>query len=226
MSKTFWIIVATGVIGFVLEVWAFAAPGAIVVLLGTLLLVGQALLLLGFLVDGIVGMRRGDPISFAPALACLGSLVCAYYLPSPIGQRISDSRFRKHVAEYSEMVYSFKSGTLKCETACEATFKGLVDSARNEAHLDGMRLVWGERCDDGTKAMLLLLNTDVPLMHEGTYIRPTEREATAIPARRLPRRDITSGTSSGRGFTPPINPGCSGRGGRPGAPLVRSLTAQ
>ena len=170
MGKILWITVGVSAVGLVLGVCTYAIPEFVCVLLALPFFVAQVGLFFVLLGYGITLGRKASRLWFVPALVCLMFLLCRYYFASPIGQRISDWRFGKHVAEYSRVVDGFRGGSIECQKTCDAEFEDIVESTKtptNATRLAGIGLVWGERCDDGTSAMLFLLDTDVPLMHEG-----------------------------------------------------------
>jgi len=169
MRKILWAILGVGVVCFVLRVSTYVMPEFVCVLLALVLFVGQAVFSFVLLWHGITRWRKTSRLWFVPGLLCFVFVLCSYFGSSPLGRRISDWRFGRHLGEYSKVVDGFRGGTIACQTTCDAELDP-VESTKTPADIGppvGVGNVWGERCDDGGYAVLFRLDTDVPLLHEG-----------------------------------------------------------
>src|SRR5450631_722036 len=169
MRKLYWSIVVLGIGCFALGLSTYAVPEALCVLLAGALFFALVFLFLVVSSVGLTQWRKTSRSWFVPALLCLFFILCRWYFASPLGQRIADRRSEKHLAEYSEVVKGFRDGTLVCESMCNGDWYSVKSTKTQQEPRQptGVRLIWGERCDDGGLALLFLFDTDVPLLHEG-----------------------------------------------------------
>jgi hypothetical protein len=169
MRKILWTSVGVGFLNFVLGIYAYVKPELLLVFLNLVLLLTLVVCFIRYSLAGVIKWRATSSLWPLPGLICLVSILCFWYAASPIGQRLSDMIFRRHLAEYSKIVDSFKSGTIACQKACNAQLEAIDTSGMlKDTYLpEGVRDFWAERCDDGGVALLFLHNTDVLLLHEG-----------------------------------------------------------
>jgi hypothetical protein len=73
--------------------------------------------------------------------------------------------------EYVRVVDEVKGGLIPCGSGCKGQFDVLKERHREL----NVRLLLVARCDDGNVAVAFLLDTDVPLLHEG-YVFEGYRE--------------------------------------------------
>lgn len=173
MRKMLWTSLGVGFLSFVLRIYSYVKPEFFLVLLSLVLFSALVVCFIGFSLLGVIKWRATSSLWSLPGLICLVSILCFWYAASPIGQRLSDTRFRRHLAEYSRVVDSFKSGAIACQKTCNAQLEA-IDTSGMLAHTyppESVGAVWGERCDDGGVALLFLHNTDVLLLHEGYIFR-------------------------------------------------------
>src|ERR1017187_8297455 len=151
MRRMSWVVIIVGVSCFALSLSTYVMPEFLCVLLSGASLLALAALFVAVLWAGFSRWRATSRLWFVPALVCLVFILCKWYLASPIGQRISDWRFGKHLAEYSRVVDGFRGGTIACQRTCNAVLD-TVASTKTPADTvppAGIEDVWGERCDDG-----------------------------------------------------------------------------
>lgn len=167
MKKMFALILAAGSSFFVLTLSTYVIPEAVCVLLTLLVFVGLVGILIVASTVGFISWRRSFRSWPVPALVCLAFIVCTHYFASPIGRYISDWRLERHVAEYSRVVEGLRNGTISCATPCNGNVE-VIEATSRPAHI---QVIWGARCDDNGVIVLFLVDTDVPLLHEGYFFR-------------------------------------------------------
>ena len=166
MKRAYRLIVVVGVVYFALFLYAHVMPEFLCIILSVMLFVILVAILLVALISGFTRWRKRSRLWFVPALVCLTFILSAYLTPS-MGKFISDWRFGKHLAEYSRVVNGLRYGTLSCSTPCEGTF-GTIHVAGQPAHI--RKIKWS-RCDDGGVFAVFLVRIDVPLVHEGYFLK-------------------------------------------------------
>jgi hypothetical protein len=169
MRKILWTSAGVGLLSFVLKISTYVWPEFFLLLLAMVLFLTLVVLFFRFSWLGVIRWRPASSLWPLPSLICLVSILFFYYAASPIGQRLSDIRFRRHLGEYSKFVEAFKGGAIACSGTCNAQLD-LIDPSGIPAGTyssKGVTDVWAERCDDGGVALLLRLDNDVPLLHEG-----------------------------------------------------------
>jgi len=167
MKKMFGLILAAGSGSFVLGVSAYVIPEFVCVLLSPLVFIALVVILIVASWEGFSRRRKSSRLWPVPALVCLAFILCTYYLASPVGRGISDWRFERHLAEYSRVVDGLKNGTVSCATPCN----GKVEVIEATNHPATIRGIWGARCDDNGALVLFMVDTDVPLLHEGYFFK-------------------------------------------------------
>jgi len=98
---------------------------------------------------------------------CLAFPVSTWLTAVPIGRSIADWEFKRHLNEYVRVVEDFKSGRIPCGTQCNGSFHRLhvKDQPKNIMFLEAAR------CNDGTVGVAFLVDSDVPLLHEGYFFK-------------------------------------------------------
>jgi hypothetical protein len=167
MKKMLRLILAAGSGSFVLKVSAFVIPEFVCVLLSLLVFFALVVILVVASRVGFIRWRKSSRLWPVPALVCLAFILCTYYLASPMGRSISDWRFERHLAEYSRVVDGLRNGTISCATPCNGNVE-VINATNRPAKI---RAIWGARCDDNGVIVLFLVDTDVPLLHEGYFFK-------------------------------------------------------
>jgi hypothetical protein len=167
MRRMLIVIVAVGIGFLLLRLLMYLIPEAICILLTYLL--GLALVIFFGISakKGISTWRHTSDFWAMPALICLALFIVGWGIMPPIGRYIKVLWFDKNLDAYSKVVAEFRTGAISCTNSCTASME-LVQVASRPARV---RNIWGVHCDDGGAIVLFLLNTDVPLVHEGFFFK-------------------------------------------------------
>jgi hypothetical protein len=117
--------------------------------------------------SGILKWRKTTSLWPIPSLVCLVFTLGGFVITPTLGRYISDYIFEKHLDQYSRVVDNLRNGTISCTSACNADVEVIEVTSRPE-HI---RDIWGARCDDNGVIVLLRIDTDVPLLHEGYFYK-------------------------------------------------------
>ena len=162
MKRAFYITGVLGVLYILMTIYAHAFPSwasIIVVLLAFVALVVMSVL---ELVAGYSTWRHVSRLWMMPGLLSLAFLLCSE-ASAPVGSRIADWQFKRRLPQYTAVVNEFKEGVVSCITPCRGTL-GVLQAPSPPR---GIRALRGARCDDGNVVIAFLLDTRVPLLHEG-----------------------------------------------------------
>jgi len=164
-------IVALGSILFVLRLSSYVLPEFACILLSLVVLLALVILLARAFLAGLLKWRKSTNFWPIPALVCLAFILGSLYLPSPIGRRISDRMFERHLGDYARVVDNFRNGSVRCANSCNGNVQKLEGTILPAHVLD----IWGAHCDESGGVILLFLqDTDVPLLHRGYMFRDYE----------------------------------------------------
>jgi len=145
-----------------LTLWMFTNPHWYCIILAALSFVGLAISLVVTEVVGFRRWRRASRYWMVPGLICFAFVVAAWFAPS-VGRSLADRQFSKHLSEFTGSVKEIRSGASSSEGLTGSSFT-IVDVKYAPDHVRAVKVA---RCDDGDVVAAFLMDTDVPLLHEG-----------------------------------------------------------
>lgn len=167
MKRYCGVTVVVGIGYYALALSTHIAPTMVCVFLSFVLLAALVISLLIALIVGFSRWRHSSRLWPIPALVCL-VVILGTYLTPPIGRVISDRLFKRHYAEYSNIVRGLKDGTIPCPFPNEAKWLGEINVTRLPAQIRDIR---GANCSDGGVVVYFRLDTRVPFLHEGYFFK-------------------------------------------------------
>jgi len=171
MRTTYRVIVPLGVACVLLTLCMYAAPHWASVILAAATFIGLAIFLVVSVALGFARWRKSSGFWMMPALVCLTFMLIAWFTPGG-GRLLADRQFKKHLSEYEEVISEIRN-TENFRTA-------ELDVIRTKHRTDKVRAIKAARCSDGTMVVAFLLNTNVPLLHEGYVYKGYKDSDTCI----------------------------------------------
>lgn len=168
MRKISWWIISVGTTCIATRLCSYAMPEFLSIFLSLLLFLLLLVLLFVAVRKGFVIWRQVNRFWITPSLVCVLFISC-FYFASPMGQLISNWQFSRHIAEYSRFVEAFENRAISCQAPCNAELQRIEATDKNVriSRPPHIRQVMGARCNDAGTMLLFLVDTDVPLLHEG-----------------------------------------------------------
>jgi len=165
MKKMLRLSVAVGSSFLILRLFTYVIPEIVCILL-TFVLALVLLILFGVSIRaGIANWRHTSGLWATPALSCFAFVVIGLSIVPPIGRHMANLLFVENLNTYSNVVESFKNGSISCAKSCTGSIE-LIQLRSHPAHV---RDIWGVHCDDRGVIVLFRIDTDVPLLHEGFF---------------------------------------------------------
>jgi hypothetical protein len=175
VSKAYRIVVALGISCFFFTLWMFASPHWFAILSSLITFTGLTVMLFVSIFQGWVRWRKMSQFWMLPALICLVFMLLAWFTP-PFGRWIADWRFRRHLNEYARVVREVKDGPNSYDASANAGL-AIIEVSNLPRHV---RAIKGIRCNNGSVVAAFLLDTDVPLLHEGYVYKGYEEGDSCI----------------------------------------------
>ena len=166
MRTTLRSIIAVGIIYFSLTLSTYIKPEWLCTMLSLLTLTMLVVSLLVTTIIGISKWRHQSRFWIVPALACVAFIASTWMAP-PIGRFVADWEFGRHLNEYSRVVNDVRNGVLSCATPCQGRFS-LVEMRNRPKHIKALKAA---QCSNEAVAVAFVIDTDVPLLHEGYVFR-------------------------------------------------------
>lgn len=184
MKKAYYIGTALGISCSLFTLWMYTMPHLLAILLAAATFMG---LVVSLLASGILGWarwRRTSRLWMVPALICLASIVIAWFTPA-VGRLLADEIFKRRLAEYTEVIEEIQND----KKTIAANGNLIAVDPRNPPH--DVRAVRALRCHDGALIAEFLLDTKVPLVHDGYVYKGYEENnacmsLTVRPEKRWP----------------------------------------
>jgi len=162
MRIAYRLIILIGSCDTLLTLGAHAKPEwlCIILAMGASVFLGGALIATAVL--GLVRWRKTSRFWAAPMFLCFAFLLVVWFIPAA-GRKIADKDFERHSEDYMEVVSEIRNGPSSYDSAANRSLA--IIETKNMPR--GVRAIKGIRCENGAVVAAFLLNTDVPLLHEG-----------------------------------------------------------
>jgi hypothetical protein len=173
MKKSFGWILALGVILFLLNLSTHAFPEFGCALASMVIFLALVATLSIALLAGLLKWRLSSKLWPVPTLVGVALILGTYYAAPPLGRHIADGIFQKHRGDYARVVENFKNGNVRCVKACNGDLES-IEATSLPAHIS---LIWGAHCSGGGVIVILFLDTDQPLLHEGYLFKEYDEDS-------------------------------------------------
>ena len=167
MKRTMIWIVAVGGVFLLLRLFVYVFPEALCLFLSCSLAVGLLILFGISLKEGVTTWRKTSVLWLLPTLICLEFILVGVGVMPALGPPIADWLFVRNLNAYSGVVGDFRKGAISCMSPCTGEMVPMHLAHRPP----GIRNAWGVHCDDGGAIVMLFVNTDVLLLHEGYFFK-------------------------------------------------------
>lgn len=158
MRLSYKVIIPLGVIHLLATLFSHATPHWASVITATLSFIALLCLLILSIVLGLTRWRKSSRFWAIPGLVCLAFILIGRFTPT-VGRYLADRQFKKHLPEYELVVSEIRNSKQFHSTDLE-----MIKTSQRAYNV---RAIKAARCEDGQVIVALLLDTQVPLLHEG-----------------------------------------------------------
>jgi hypothetical protein len=175
MRAAYKTIIALGVFCFSSTVCMFSDPRWYCMIIAVLAFLG---LVSALIISGVTGFRkwrRTSGLWMLPSVVCLTCLVAACFAPFA-GRLISDWRFGTRLSEFTEAVDEIKKDQANSANLDTSS----LTIIQPKYTPDRVRLIKAAGCKDGSVVAAFVLDTKVPLLHEGYVYKGYDENNSCI----------------------------------------------
>ena len=184
MKVAYRVIFVVGTLYVLLNLFSYITPEAISTMLAGFLLIALVAAVFATAIRGFYKWRISDRFWMGPSLVALGFALTTWPVP-PVGRLVADTRFRHHVTEYEEVVNRLRLDT-NLASSPTATKLSVVNA---DGLPSSVRTVIAARCGQSTLVAAFLIDTSVPLLHEGyIYEGYADSDHCVVPTMRPENR--------------------------------------
>lgn len=162
MRTWYRLIVAFGASYVLLNLYSYITPEWLCAILSVVALVALVVALLFTAVRGFRTWRKTSQYWMVPALVSIAFILTTWLVP-PLGRSIADLRFKSHLSDYEKIVVELRNDANFPNSTAGAGLN-LIKDKKLPSHVQAIK---AGRCGDRVMVAAFLLETDVPLLHEG-----------------------------------------------------------